>query len=355
MLAELRIRNFAIIEEAALTFGSGLNVLTGETGAGKTIIMTALGLLVGMRASPDMIRVGAKEAVVEAVFELEGEAPVAEAEGFGEDDGRELLIRRVVAEGGRSRVTLNDRLVTVQSLARIGAALVQVYGQHEQQSLLARENHQEILDRHAGLEAELATYRGLYQRAQELHVRLGELERRERERADLLELARFRVTELERAEIAAGEDQELAVERTVLANAARLAEAAGAAEQTLYGAEGAAIDSIAQAQTRLADAAALDPKLNEPLELIAAARANLEEAARTLGAYSSRVEADPARLEQIENRLQELTRIKRKHGGSLEAALETLERSHREIAELEGVAESKAAAAADLDAAVAAL
>jgi DNA repair ATPase RecN len=141
MLTELRIRNFAVSEEAALSFGPGLNVLTGETGAGKTIVMTALGLLLGGRASREVIRTGAKEAVVEGVFELEGEAPLPEAaDWLSEDNPRELLIRRVVAEGGRSRVTINDSLATVNALTRIGGALVQIYGQHEQQSLALREN-----------------------------------------------------------------------------------------------------------------------------------------------------------------------------------------------------------------------
>ncbi|MBF6560407.1 MAG: DNA repair protein RecN [Candidatus Binataceae bacterium] len=349
MLTELRIRNFAVIEEAALSFGPGLNVLTGETGAGKTIIMTALGLLLGGRAAPDMVRAGAKEAVVEGVFELEGEAPPPEAaQWIGEDNPRELLVRRVIAEGGRARVTINDAIATVSALGRLGGALVQIYGQHEQQTLLLRENHQQILDQHAALEAELARYRAGYDRAGEFRARLVELERRERERAELLELARFRLAELDRAELTPGEDEALAAERTVLANATRLAEAAGDAEQALYGGEGAAVDAIARAAARLAEAAAIDPKLSEPLELIAAARANLEEAARTLGAYAARLEADPARLDQIERRVQELAQLKRKYGGTIAAALETLDRSRAEIAELETVAQNRAGAEAEL-------
>ena len=161
MLIELRIRNFAIIKEAELEFGPGLNVLSGETGAGKTIIMSALGLLLGIRASPDMIRAPAKEAIVEGRFELEGDSPAIEAlsERPHQDGNHELLIRRTIAESGRARVVINDQLATVQTLAHLGANLVQVYGQHEQQSLLRNENHRQILDRHAGLEAELADYR----------------------------------------------------------------------------------------------------------------------------------------------------------------------------------------------------
>src|SRR5580698_3481362 len=349
MLTELRIRNFAVIEEAALVFGPGLNVLTGETGAGKTIVMTALGLLIGGRASPEVVRSGAKEAVVEGVFELEGEAPIAEAaEWLNEENPRELLIRRVIAEGGRSRVTINDSLATVNALARIGTALVQIYGQHEQQSLALRENHQQILDRHAGLEADLGAYATAYEHARELRDRVSELERRERERTELLEIARFRAAELERAELVAGEDDELAINRAILANATRLAEAANEAEQSLYGGESAAIDAVGRAIARLAEAAAIDAKLGNALEMITSAHANLEEAARTLAAYAARIEADPKRLEEIENRLQELTRLKRKYGGTLESAIEALERSRREIADLEAVGENRAATEAEL-------
>jgi DNA repair protein RecN (Recombination protein N) len=349
MLTELRIRNFAVIEEAALSFGPGLNVLTGETGAGKTIVMTALGLLLGGRASPEVIRTGAKEAVVEGVFELEGEAPLPEAaDWLSEDNPRELIIRRVVTEGSRSRVTINDSLATVNALTRIGSALVQIYGQHEQQSLALRENHQQILDRHAGLEAELEAYFAAYENAREIRERLADLERRERERAELLEIARFRVAELERAALVAGEDDSLALDRAVMANATRLAEAANAAEQSLYGGEGAVIDVVARAMARLAEAAAIDPKLANTLELITTAHANLDEAARSLGAYAAQIEADPKRLEEVDNRLQEVARLKRKYGGTVDSAIETLERSRREIAELEAVGETRTATEAEL-------
>jgi DNA repair protein RecN (Recombination protein N) len=282
MLTELRIRNFAVIEEAALSFAGGLNVLSGETGAGKTIVMTALGLLLGGRASPEFVRMGARESVVEGVFELDGEAPITVAEDWLDpDNSRELVIRRTIGDGGRSRASINGSLASLQSLAQLAPALVQVYGQHEQQSLLQRENHLLILDRHAGLELEVGAYRELYQRALDNRRKLAELERRERERGDLLELARFRVAEIEGAKLVAGEDAELSSERAVLANATRLAEAATTVEQALYGAESAAIDLISQARARLADAAAIDPALDGPLEMIVAAQANLEDGVGT--------------------------------------------------------------------------
>ena len=353
MLLELRIRNFAIIEEAHLEFGAGLNVLSGETGAGKTIILSALGLLLGSRASPDMIRAGEKEAQVEGLFELEGETAMPElAERSRDGTRRELVVRRIIAEGGRSRVTIDGELATVQTLGKIGASLVQVYGQHEQQSLLRAEAHREILDRYAGLDDELAKYRERYGGAQGIRSRMQELSRRERERADLLELARFRVTELERAQLAAGEDEDLGRERTVLANASKLADVALEAEQLLYGGDSGVTDTVARTEVKLAEAAAIDPKLGDALEMIKSARANLEEAARTLGAYAGKIEADPARLEEIENRLQELSRLKRKYGGSLATAIETMERSRAEIEELQGIEESKAQVEAEMTSAL---
>jgi DNA repair protein RecN (Recombination protein N) len=348
MLAELRIRNFAIIEEAALEFCPGLNILSGETGAGKTIILSALGLLLGGRASPDVIRTDAKEAVVEALFELEGEFALEGLASRPPDRG-ELVIRRIIAEGGRSRVLIDSELATVQTLSRVGPALVQVYGQHEAQSLLRPESHETLLDRFARVDDLLAQYREFHQLAQSRKTHLEDLTRRERERADLLDLARFRVTELEKAELIAGEDGNLHKERLVLANAAKLSAAAHESEEMLYGAEGAALDIIAKAEARLVEAAEIDPALAQTLETLRTSRANLEETAHSLRTYTDRIEADPARLEEIDARLQELLRLKRKYGGSLDEAIVTLEKSRAEIAELENVAVSKHQAEVQLD------
>ncbi len=350
MLVELRIRNFAIIEGAALYFGPGFNVLSGETGAGKTIIMTALGLLLGGRASPDMIRAGQNEAVLEGLFELEGEAPLPEGtHEFAESGQRELLIRRTLAaDGGRSRAYVNGEMATVQTLARMGQSLMQVYGQHEHQTLLRSESHLQLLDRHAALDATLEHYATAYRATVHARTRADELRERERTRAEQLELARFRIAELERAALSPGEDEQLAAERTVLANAARLGAAAAEAEQMLSGESAAALDVVARAETRVGEAAAIDPKLKDALELIGSARLGLEEAAHTLRDYAARLEADPARLEEIETRMAELTRLKRKYGGTLQSVLETLERSRGEIAELERVSDSRAEAEAAL-------
>jgi DNA repair protein RecN (Recombination protein N) len=350
MLVELRIRNFAIIEGAALYFGPGFNVLSGETGAGKTIIMTALGLLLGGRAAPDMIRAGQSEAVVEGLFELEGETALPEGTPEPADsDHRELVIRRTLAaDGGRSRAYVNGEIATVQTLARMGQGLVQVFGQHEHQTLLRSESHLQLLDRHAALDAVLEQYGAAYRAAAAAQARAAELRERERTRAEQLELARFRIAELERADLAPGEDDQLAAERTVLANTARLGAAAVEAEQLLAGDSAAALEAIARAETRIVEAAAIDAKLGDALELIRSARLGLEEAAQSLRAYAARLEADPARLEELEARMAELTRLKRKYGGTLSAVLQTLERSRAEGAALARVSDSRAAAEAEL-------
>lgn len=342
MLLELRIRNFAIIDQVALEFGPGLNVLSGETGAGKTIIMNALGLLLGMRASPEMVRTDRKEAVVEGLFQIDGESANLDLpEGF-DSAAKELLVKRVISESGRSKVLINDEMATVQTLARIGSALVEVYGQHEQQSLLRTENHLSILDRFSSLEDSVAAYREAYARARELDARLTNLEQRARDRERRLESAKFEWGELERAHLDAAEESQLVAERTILANAARLMAAVGAAEQLLMDQDGAAIELLGRAQTALGEAASFDPKLAEPVELIASARLSLEEAAHSLRSYRERIEADPGRLEQIDNRIQEIARIKRKYGGSVESALETMAQLRAEVAELDQMEESVA-------------
>src|SRR5579863_6089241 len=341
MLLEIRIRNFAIIDEVALEFAPGLNVLSGETGAGKTIILSALGLLLGERASADMIRAGQKEATVEARFEIDGEMALPEGvSAVANGKAREVIMRRTVSESGRSRISVGDALASASTLARMGALLVQIYGQHEQQSLMRAESHREILDRFSALDLEISEYRGMYDRAIALRARIRDSEVRERERADLLELARFRAMEIDRAAMVEGEDDALLTERTRLANAAKLGAAASQAEQTLYGGDNSAIDIVSSAQSTLEQAASLDASLGEPLEMIRAARANLTEAARALGNYAEKIEADPARLEQVEARLAELGRLKRKYGGSIASALEALARARDEIKEHETASQS---------------
>jgi DNA repair protein RecN (Recombination protein N) len=356
MLAVLRIRRLAVIDEATFEFGPGLNIISGETGAGKTIVMNALGLISGARASAEMVRSDQKEAVVEGLFELEGAAVSADlAEALNLSEGAQVLIRRSVAEGGRSRATINGELTTLQSLSALGSNLVQVFGQHEQQQLLRTQSHLAILDQFGDFSGDLEEYRRIYHHALELQARVEELKRRESERERRLDLARFQLAELGGVGLVAGEDEELSRQRRILANAARLALAAHEAETVLYGGESAAIDAVGSARSRLAEAATLDPTMSEPLKLLDSASAALEEAARWLRGYAERVEADPARLEEIEQRLEQLNRIKRKYGGSIEGALDALEHARKEIEQLETTEQEQVEVARELTATLARL
>jgi DNA repair protein RecN (Recombination protein N) len=351
MLAELRIRNLAVIEEASLSFGPGLNVLSGETGAGKTIVMNALGLLLGARASAEVVRPGAGETVVEGLFALDADLPQALSALLAEREGRrELLVRRIVAaDGGRSRILLDGELATAQTLFRLGAELVEVYGQHEQHSLLRAENHREVLDQWAGLDPLVRQYQALYRRAGDLQSRLTALQMRERERAELLELSRFRLAELQGADPKPGEDEQLSQLRAVLANATRLSEAANEAYAALYGGDNSALDLTARAGAKIAEAARLDPRMAAVVEMLKTARVGIEESALALKRYLDELEVDPDRLEQVEVRLATLAQLKRKYGGSLEAVLAAREKAQSQLRELEETSEQAANAQAELE------
>ncbi len=354
MLATLRIRRLAVLDEATIEFGPGLNVISGETGAGKTLVMNALALITGARASAEMVRPDSHEAVVEALFDLEGVRLAPElAQSLELEDTRELLIRRVIAEGGRSRATVNGALATMQTLARLGANLIQIFGQHEQHELLRSESHLAILDRYAELADELEHYRGLYERALKLKAQLEKIRQAAQERSKRLELLRFQLSELSAANLTPDEDQEIAQKREFLANATRLNAAASDVEHLLYSGESAVVDALGRAQARLKEVAALDPALREPLALLESAEASVSEAARWLRTYAERAEADPAQLEMLETRLEQLNRIKRKYGGSIESALETLAQVEREIAELDDSEHMEASLASEYEAVLA--
>src|SRR5579883_3116760 len=272
MLATLRIRRLAVLDEATIEFGPGLNVISGETGAGKTLVMNALALITGARASAEMVRPDSHEAVVEALFDLEGVRLAPElAQSLELEDTRELLIRRVIAEGGRSRATVNGALATMQTLARLGANLIQIFGQHEQHELLRSESHLAILDRYAELADELAL---------KLKAQLEKIRQAAQERSKRLELLRFQLSELSAANLTPDEDQEIAQKREFLANATRLNAAASDVEHLLYSGESAVVDALGRAQARLKEVAALDPALREPLALLESAEASVSEAAR---------------------------------------------------------------------------
>src|SRR5512139_1077544 len=322
MLRELSIKNFAIIDQLRVEFGPGLNVFTGETGAGKSIVVDALNLALGERASTDLVRTGAPEAVVEAAFELNSHGPAAvrrilEKQGIEAAPGEDIIVRRVISAAGKSKVYVNGSLTNLNTLAGIGALLADIHGQHEHQSLLSVDRQMDMLDSFGGLLGKREAFSGLYRRLHEFRRQLGELEAGEREKAQREDLFRFQVNEIEAARLKEGEDEELAREQRVLANAEKLAGLAAAADQALYSAEGSALADMKRAIASVRDIAAIDGKLTPVLELLESGRAQIEEAAREVASYADGVEFDPRRLEEIGDRLDLIQKLKKKYGGTI--------------------------------------
>ena len=344
MIECLRIRDFALVEALELELPPGFTVLTGETGAGKSILLQALGLLLGGRGRREWVRAGAARARVEGLFALTGPArktlePLLEEAGVPWDPEEPLLVTRTVSADGRTRAHVNGALVPLALLGRVGAHLVEVSSQHQHQGLLREELHGRLLD--AGLPPEgrgaLEAYRdayGAWGRARAEVERLERLEQEGRERAEFL---RFQAQEIRQAGLEPGEDEELRAERDLLRHAERLREAYGRAEAGLYSAEGSACERVGSAERELAAALAWDPALGETLDLVREAAALLEEASARLRERLGRVEVDPARLEQVEERLDLIRRLEKKHGPGVDAILSRLERLERELEEIENV------------------
>ena len=317
MLERLAIRDVALVERAEIEFGEGLHAVTGETGAGKSLFVESLALVVGGRADAGIVREGAKAAAVEAEFRLEGEMSrrvnaLLEEWGIG-FDGETLLVRREVTAEGRSRATVNDTSVTIASLRRLGETLVDLHGQHEHQSLLREGAALATLDRLGGLDARRAGFADAHAALREAEgelARLAESLATFAERRDYL-LAAAR--ELDEAKLSHGEEEELRSEAARLAHADRLRELAGAALERLSEGEGAAAGSLGAARHALEQAAALDPSLEETLGPVQEAAIAAQEAARALAEYLDRLEADPAALEQVEARRESIARLTRKY------------------------------------------
>ena len=322
MLRELRLRNVAIVDRLDLEFPGGLIALTGETGAGKSIIVGALGLALGEKSRPEHQRNPGEESVVEALFS--GPLPrgaQVRLEAAGVAAAADLLLRRVVSAGGRSRAFANDTAITLPTLEEIGRELVDIHGQHQHQSLLHAETHLDFLDGFARLSGTRARYREAWARLEELGRERDQLVRQEGERERRLEYLRFQREELGRAALQPGEEERLRSERDVLRNVDRLAIAVGEAEALAYSAEVSASGIVGAAARRLVEAAVVDPALLPLAAALGGAQATLEDAGRELQDYLARLEADPARLGEIDDRLALIARLKKKYGPTVEAIL----------------------------------
>jgi DNA repair protein RecN (Recombination protein N) len=346
MLRELSIRNFAIIDDLHIRFAPGLTILSGETGAGKSIIINAVNLILGSRAAADMIRTGAESAELEALFEIGPTSAAGRAAGdMGYDLGNGLLVRRVIARAEGNRVYVNGRLATLQVLATVTENLASISGQHAHQGLLKEDQHLLILDQFAGLMPRRDAVSALYHEILPQLKRLNDLRQRQAQQAELAELLEFQEREIASAGITPDEDRDLERERLRLKNAGLLLEAVQGSLDLLYGAAGAATDRLAEARRSLEKAARIDSGLAAGAESCAEISYRIEELVQSLRTYLRSVEFNDQRLEEVEQRLDTLNRLKRKHGGSLEAVLAKLAGVRAERAAIEHLDVDIAAAA----------
>jgi len=341
MLRELQITNLAIIEKLHVEFHDGLNILTGETGAGKSIIIDAVNLILGGRASADLIRAGAEEASVEALFELSGRPALLQrlAEIGVECDG-ELLIRRVVSRGGKNRVFIAGGLATTAMLSEISRALINIYGQHESQTLLKTDQHLRLLDGFAGTLELREDFAQRFQKYQQAKAELEALQQGEREAARRLDLLLFQSGEIAEAKLYIGEEEELAEERLRLAHGEKLMCTSQQAFDALYGGDSALLGGLRRVISSVAEAAAVDHRLSPVAENLENAYAQLEDASLTLRDYAAGVEADPGRLEELEDRLDLINRLKKKYGADIAEILAYQKEVDAELEQLSGRAEA---------------
>lgn len=354
MLTHLIIRNFAIIDELEIAFREGLTVVTGETGAGKSILVNALNLVLGGRASVDVIRSHANEAVVEAIFEPnEGTwariSPLMEARGIDTQE-QLLIVRRIVNRTGRNKVFVNGCAVSVSSLRGLARGLVDISGQHEHYSLLDESTHVLTLDAFAGLDERRESVEEAVERLRALEREVRQLQSNEQARLTQIDFLRFQLDEIDAAELDPDEEEALQTEMHRLRNAEQLRDMALGARYQLYDGEHAVVDTVSQICHDLERAASMDVSLGEVHESLESARIQLSEAASELRSYAQDIESDPRQLAQVEARVEKIERLKRKHGGdlgavilradSMRAELERLERAEERIDE--AVAQRKA-------------
>ncbi len=338
MLALLRVRNLAIIEDLEVELGPGLNVLTGETGAGKSILVLALRLVLGARAPSGVVRTGADSAQVEALFDLSGSPKVLArlAEDGIECDG-EVVVRRVVYASGRTRAYINGQLTTLAQLSRLAAGTVDISSQHAHHTLVDASTHLGFLDAFAHLNELRGQVGKGHGKLKKVDAEQRELENATRQRAEREDLLRFQLGEIDA--IGLGEDtvENWETEATRLRHADGLVRLASRAEEHLYAADGSLCDQLGNVLSDLEDALEKDPSLSSVVESVYAARSELEEAARFLGSYARSVEADPQALTELEERLHEVSRLVRKHGRDLSDVLERASSAREELEQLAGI------------------
>ena len=352
MLTELSVKNLALIEQLNLVFGPGFNVMTGETGAGKSIIIGAINLILGGRASADLIRLGAEEAEVQALFIPSPKEPIdRKLEEIGLPTDEQVLVRRVLPRNGRNRVYINGALATLAQLALLGRELVSVSGQHEHQQLLDPDHQLFLLDRFGRLEPFREEMRLAHQDLIDLEAELRSTETAIKTARDKADLYEFQAREIREAGLVPGEDEELEKERSLVRNAEKLFGLVKESYDLLYGESGAVVEILAQATNNLERAAGIDETLAPTLNQIEDAGHQIEDAARNLGHSLDRFVFDPRRLEEIEERLVWLNKLKRKYGPELSDILEYGRRAAGHLEETAALEDRRRELAAGVEAA----
>jgi DNA repair protein RecN (Recombination protein N) len=341
VLAELRLENYAVIDSVVIEFAPGLNLLTGETGAGKSILIDALGLLLGEKASSDVIRTGAERAVVAAVFESDGAAArsiggILETNGLDAENGS-LILRREIAPGGKGRVFINNQPATVAVLKQIAPHLAVIHAQNESIVNFDASARQDLLDAYAGVE--LKDVSAAFAHCKQIRGRIAVLEQDEQDRIQLLDLWNFQCREIEEARLrardGAQEDEQLEAEKRVLANAEKIYGAAINAFDLLYEGNASTSSSLRAAQKHLEELVRYESKFQEALAALESARISVEDVGATLRDYAGGIQASPERLAEIEERLALLDRLKRKYGPTLEQTIAFGEDTRRKLSEME--------------------
>ncbi|MXW22034.1 MAG: DNA repair protein RecN [Candidatus Dadabacteria bacterium] len=341
MLVELRLKNFAIIDDISISFGDNLNIITGETGTGKSLIVDAINIILGDRFTADQVKSGEKQASIEALFEVPGDLGIGEKlEHFGIADSEgELVIKRVFNPGGKNRIYINGSIVTLGTLSEVTDGLVNMFGQHEHQGLLKKSNYLSYLDTFSKLEHEVSEYKAAYAGLVRLESELEALRKKEREGAEKEDYLRFQAEEIKKVSPAPNEDSELEAQRVRLENSERFSSSLANATGLLYEGESSAVGFLKQALSRLEDVSDLDSSLGELRERIAAVLIETEDVFYGLSEFAGKIEHNPERLEEVLLRLEEIGRLKRKHGDSIEEIIKKQQQIESELEGLENSAE----------------
>ena len=337
MLSLLHIENIALIDRADITFGSGFNVLTGETGAGKSIIIDAIGAVLGERTSRDLIRTGEKSALVTALFQNLPDLPWFQKNGMGPDENGELLISRKIQGDGKNLCRVGGVPCTVLQLKELGAQLIDIHGQHDGQQLLDETCHLGYLDSFGGLEEERKTYQEEYRRLEEIRRKIASLQMDEAEKARRMDTLQFQIDELERAALQPGEEETLEERKTILRSADQLMEAVGSAYYAVFGSDSqsGAASLLAEAEGALSRVASLSGELSQLASSVSDLRYAAEDAADRLREVKGSLDFSPRELDEVESRLDQIHRLKKKYGGSVQEMLNYLARCREELDRIE--------------------